>query len=134
MLHVPDKHRITSGPLSSQRGAGNFGAFLLPSPAGGGWWLALICDDGADPDSPTGWEHVSVRACERERDRSRLPTWTEMAYVKDLCWADEDVVVQFHPRKSEYVNQHPHVLHLWRHRVMVFPTPPPILVGQQTEG
>jgi len=52
-----------------------------------------------------------------------------MAYVKDLCWDDEDVVMQLHPRKSEYVNNHPHVLHLWRPRHEMIPTPPSILVG-----
>jgi hypothetical protein len=60
--------------------------------------------------------------------RSRIPTWKEMAYVKDALWDDEDVVVQYHPRKSEYVNVHPHVLHLWHPRHLVLPTPPAILV------
>lgn len=52
-----------------------------------------------------------------------------MAFVKDTFWSDEDVVVQFHPRASEYVNQHPHVLHLWRYTLADIPTPPPHLVG-----
>ena len=52
-----------------------------------------------------------------------------MSYVKRLCWDAEDVVVQFHPRESEYVNCHPHVLHLWRPKHVEIPTPPSILVG-----
>jgi hypothetical protein len=52
-----------------------------------------------------------------------------MAYVKDLCWDAEDVVMQLHPRKSEYVNNHPHVLHLWRPVDVEIPTPPSIFVG-----
>ncbi|TXH71415.1 MAG: hypothetical protein E6Q83_03625 [Thiothrix sp.] len=44
-----------------------------------------------------GWEHVSVSL------GNRCPTWDE-----------EDMVIQFHPAKSEYVNLHPHALHLWR--------------------
>jgi hypothetical protein len=56
-----------------------------------------------------------------------------MTFVKRLCWDGEDVVVQFHPRESEYVNCHPHVLHLWRHTTKAFPTPPAILVGPVSE-
>jgi hypothetical protein len=52
-----------------------------------------------------------------------------MNYVKRICWDGEDVVMQLHPRESEYVNCHPHVLHLWRHRTREIPTPPSILVG-----
>ena len=55
-----------------------------------------------------------------------------MAYVKRICWDAEDVVVQFHPRESEYVNCHPNVLHLWRYKAAEFPTPPAILVGPPT--
>jgi hypothetical protein len=53
-----------------------------------------------------------------------------MCAVKDLFWNDEDVVVQFHPAKSTYVNNHPGCLHLWRCTDgREFPTPPEILVG-----
>jgi hypothetical protein len=34
-----------------------------------------------------------------------------MCYVKRLFWDADDVVMQLHPRESEYVNAHPHVLH-----------------------
>jgi hypothetical protein len=52
-----------------------------------------------------------------------------MCYVKRLCWDAEDVVMQLHPRESEYVNQHPHTLHLWRPIDAVIPEPPSIFVG-----
>ena len=55
-----------------------------------------------------GWEHVSIELCAR-----RLPTWEEMAFIKDLFWDDEEEVVQIHPKKSEYVNI-TEALHLWR--------------------
>jgi hypothetical protein len=55
-----------------------------------------------------GWEHVSVSL------GNRCPTWDEMCFVKGLFWDDEDVAIQFHPAKSEYVNFHPFALHLWR--------------------
>ena len=98
--------------------------------------MVLIASDGSEPDIPDewrGWEHVSVHAfrdAAREFNvKMRTPTWREMAYVKDLCWDGEDVVMQLHPRKSEYVNNHPHVLHLWRPTHATIPTPPSILVG-----
>ena len=51
-----------------------------------------------------------------------------MAFVKDLFWAETETVVQLHPPASRYVNQHPYCLHLWRHREILFPLPPTILV------
>ena len=46
-----------------------------------------------------GWDHVSV--CPYNR---RTPTWDEMCAVKDMFFRDDEVVVQYHPAKSEYVN------------------------------
>lgn len=128
MFHVPEASRVTDGPMGSAPQAGQYGAFMLPSPEPG-WLLAIVADDGTDADVPEsiGWEHVSVNAIRGKK--SRVPTWREMSYVKDLFWDDEDVVVQFHPRRSEYVNQHPNVLHLWRSATQPFPTPHRSLVG-----
>lgn len=55
-----------------------------------------------------GWEHVSVSY------KNHLPTWDEMCRVKDIFWHDDECVVQFHPPKADYVNNHPYCLHLWR--------------------
>ena len=55
-----------------------------------------------------GWEHVSVSFKDRD------PTWAEMCAVKDIFWKDEEECIQIHPKKSEYVNIHPHCLHIWR--------------------
>jgi hypothetical protein len=131
-FHVPESSRVLDGPMGSIPNAGQYGVFVLESPESG-WQLALICDDGTDvtvPDS-LGWEHVSVHAFRRQT--SRTPSWKEMAYVKRICWDDEDVVVQYHPRQSEYVNVHPNVLHLWRLRGVDFPTPPSHLVGPKAK-
>jgi len=82
--------------------------------------LRCIASDGM------GWQHVSV-SIEGER---KPPPWGIMAKVKDLFWEPEDVVVQFHPKKSEYVNNHSGCLHLWRCiDGREFPTPPSIMVG-----
>ena len=121
-FHVPEASRWTNAPngYDSDSSCGNNGVFRLPSPEPG-WTLEMICSDGL------GWEHVSVHA--RRGDKPRTPTWKEMCAVKDACWDDEDVVIQYHPAKSEYVNNHPHVLHLWRPTQQSIPIPDSLLVG-----
>lgn len=65
-----------------------------------------------------GWEHVSVSF------PNRCPTWEEMCKVKDIFWYDSECVAQFHPPKSEYVNNHLYCLHLWRKIGADFELPP----------
>jgi hypothetical protein len=116
---------------SSPQGAG-WGAFALLSPVPG-WVLAIIADDGTNtlpdvPETARGWEHVSVHA-RNAQGKMRVPTWKEMCFVKDHFWGADDTVVQYHPRQSVYVNHHPFVLHLWRHREKDFPVPPTMLIA-----
>lgn len=117
-FHVPNSHRIRTGQMGSSPEFGNNGAFFLPpiKPLSKEK-LGVIASDGA------GWEHVSVSL------QSRCPTWDEMNYVKAVFWDDEDCVVQFHPPLSEYVNEHPYCLHLWRPIGVDIQTPPAWLVG-----
>ena len=126
-LHVPEFARVTDGPMGSDYTFGNNGAFDIESPSPG-WHLALICSDGSDATVSDKWEHVSAHAYNRS-GKMRTPSWDEMCYVKRLCWDAEDVVMQLHPRESEYVNNHPHVLHLWRPLHAAIPEPPSIFVG-----
>jgi hypothetical protein len=79
--------------------------------------LRVLFSDGG------GWDHVSVSTLHR------CPTWAEMCAVKRLFFAPEDVVVQYHPRESEYRNCHPYCLHLWRCQYATFPTPDPFMVA-----
>lgn len=72
-----------------------------------------------------GWEHVSVSPFKK----SHTPTWEEMCNLKDMFFHDDEVVVQYHPAKSEYVNNMPNCLHLWRPIDQTMPTPPSIMVG-----
>jgi len=112
-----EQYRLIVGPQSSPPGS-PFGAFNhVPGPCGE--HLTIIATDGLGTD----WEHVSVST------RRRIPNWTEMSFVKQLFWAPEECVVQFHPPKSEYVNTHSKVLHLWRWRRGELPLPPAHLVG-----
>lgn len=131
-FHVPDTSRDTTHHLLRTTSAdGNNGAFLIDSPEPG-WRLALIASDGTHAPELPAWEHVSVHAFRGggvHTRQLRTPTWKEMTYVKRVCWDGDDVVMQLHPRESEYVNNHPHVLHLWRPLLAVIPTPPSIFVG-----
>lgn len=81
----------------------------------------VIASDGL------GWEHVSVHVVSEGKERT--PTWAEMCRIKDMFWSEEETVVQYHPAKSEYVNNHKHCLHLWKPVGVEFPVPDSILVG-----
>lgn len=119
-FHVPNSNRLRTGELASSEADGNNGAFFMPMTVGRkkrqrGLWI--IASDGH------GWEHVSVSA------PGRCPFWAEMCRVKAVFWDPEDVVIEYHPAASTYVNNHPHTLHLWRPIHSTIPIPPPILVG-----
>lgn len=55
-----------------------------------------------------GWEHVSMN------DKRVTPTWEDMCELKNIFWRDDEVVVQYHPAESDYVNNLKHCLHLWK--------------------
>lgn len=121
-FHVPNQWRDRTHPLyGSDDSEGNNGAFQVPS-RDGRRALFIVASDGA------GWEHVSVHAHDRKRDRDETPTWDDMCRVKALFWDPEDAVMQLHPPRSQYVNCHPHTLHLWRPVAREIPVPPRVLV------
>lgn len=116
MFHAQEKYRVKeAGIWTSDESYGNNGAFIIPGPCGSD--LRCIVSDGA------GWEHVSVST------QKRCPNWKEMCMIKEIFWDDEDVVIQYHPKKSEYINNHPYCLHLWRPIGVELPTPHKNLVG-----
>ncbi|WP_438839295.1 DUF7694 domain-containing protein [Enterococcus spodopteracolus] len=51
-----------------------------------------------------------------------------MCRIKDICFEPDEVVVQFHPKNSEYVNIKNNCLHLWKPQNVEILTPPIILV------
>lgn len=124
-FHVPGQYRIRNHETHGTRSGldGEYGAFAVPYGA-----VALYCiaSDGADQPVPDQWEHVSVHAI--DGDGQRAPTWAEMCHVKGLFWDADDVVVQFHPRQRDYINVHPHTLHLWRAVNWRQPMPPRLFV------
>lgn len=112
-FHLPEKFRVRLRGYPAGD-AGN-GAFICKGRHGQS--LNVIASDGE------GWEHVSVSR------RDRCPTWEEMCQIKALFWDDDDCVIQYHPPKSEYVNNHSYCLHLWRPVGITLPMPDSILVG-----
>ena len=117
MFKVPEKYRDISRAFSDES-YGNNGAFaILLRSKGKSRKFTLIASDGDD------WEHVSVSLPDR------CPTWSEMCFMKDLFWDDTDCVVQYHPPKVDYVNNHPYCLHLWRDMNTEITRPPAVMVG-----
>jgi hypothetical protein len=110
---IVELNRLLHGPYASELGSGINGAYVLRDP----FMLAIIASIGG------GWEHVSVS------HPTRTPTWSEMQWVKEQFWQDDEVVFQLHPAKRNWVNNHPYCLHLWRHKSIICPTPPEIYVG-----
>jgi len=87
--------------------------------------ILILASDGM------GWQHVSVSLAHQP---NHTPSWSIMCQVKDLFWEEEDAVMQIHPPKSQYVNQHPGCLHLWRptDAGVEIPLPYAAMLGTQT--
>ena len=72
-----------------------------------------------------GWDHVSVCPYKKRI----IPSWEDMCMVKDIFFYDSEAAIQIHPPKSEYVNNMPNCLHLWKCNYKEMVLPPAILVG-----
>lgn len=123
MRFSPDleRGRLRNGPYGSDPGD-TFGAFFIDGPCGR---ILKIIASGGDTVEGIDWEHVSVSL------DNRCPNWPEMCFVKSLFWDDEDTVMQLHPPKSRWINNHNFCLHLWRPTKQEIPLPPDITVGVQ---
>lgn len=115
MFHVPEKFRVRQGKWATDERYGNNGAFICKVRRS--QKLNVVASE------EMGWQHVSVS------HQTRCPSWEEMCQVKDLFWDEDDCVIQYHPPKSDYVNNHPFCLHLWRPIGIELPRPPAIFVG-----
>jgi len=71
-----------------------------------------------------GWDHVSV-----SRYKKGCPSWDDMVFIKALFFDEEECVVQYHPAKSEYINNAKNCLHLWRYQDENFPIPSSGMIG-----
>jgi hypothetical protein len=116
--------RIRNTDYASNPGD-DYGAFIITGPCGRD--LMVIASPG-DAHESIPWEHVSVSL------KNRPPNWEEMCYIKSLFWDDEETVMQLHPPKSQWINNHPNCLHLWRPIEIPIPLPPSVTVGSQEIG
>lgn len=110
--------RVRAGFYGSNPGD-DFGAFVIKYR---GETLRIIASPG-DANEEIPWEHVSVSL------KNRCPHWEEMCFVKELFWDSEETVMQLHPPKSSWINNHAFCLHLWRPVKQEIPLPPSIAVG-----
>ena len=113
-----EKARVHTGSMASTAADGMMGAFMIIGPLG---TELVVISSGVDFEY--AWEHVSVSTLRR------TPNWTEMCFVKNLFWDEDETVMQLHPSKDVYVNHHPYCLHLWRPLKATIPMPPSVLVG-----
>lgn len=120
-FHVPNEFRVRKGHFGTDDCYGNNGGFFVPARPGAPP-LKVIASDG------DGWEHVSVSL------PNRCPTWGEMCRIKSLFWDEEDSVMQLHPPRSTWVNNHQYCLHLWRPERGTIPLPPSHMVGYKELG
>lgn len=114
-----NKYRIRGGSMATDDSFGNNGSFKIP--VSGRTILQAIASYGM------GWEHVSVVAY--SDGKARTPTWAEMCVVKNVFWSEDECVIQYHPPKTEYVNNHEHCLHLWKPIGIEIPLPDSLMVG-----
>lgn len=118
-----EKGRIKQGEFKSKEGD-HFGAFyfILSDQTN----VHVIVDDGEQ----TGWEHVSATMWKNRKGKSRpiIPTYDQMQFIKQIFWEDDEAVIQIHPPKDQYVNNHQTCYHLWRNKNQKLELPPKILV------
>jgi hypothetical protein len=106
---VVEQSRLTTGMYGTDKNESN-GMFVFVT------GMKVIISDGL------GWDHASVSF------DNRCPIWDEMNWIKDLFFIPESCVVQFHPPKSRYINNHDFVLHLWHKQGHRFELPPEVCV------
>lgn len=125
LFKVPEQFRATRGPLASDSSIGNNGFFFIPHPKVKDYYIVVVASNSG------GWDHlsVSINSEHAKNKTKRCPTWEEMCFVKGLFWDEKATVIQYHPAKDDYINNHPACLHLWRPQNDDIPTPPPEMVG-----
>jgi len=117
VLHQVEMARVRGGRMGSDETFGPNGMFMFRRERGHKTELKVISSDGG------GWEHVSVST------ETRCPTWEEMDFIKGMFWDDDECVMQLHPPRSEWVNNHQYCLHLWKPIGDDIPRPPSEYVG-----
>lgn len=71
-----------------------------------------------------GWDHVSIDPI----NQGHAPTWDVMCVLKDICFNDDETVIEYHPAKENYVNIAENCLHLWKPQNTAIAVPPKLFV------
>lgn len=127
MKQLPHHYRLKSHYVNEvvamHKDEQNAGFFEIPHFRVAGYVIRVQFSSGM------GWEHASVTVAPKGKNATRCPTWEEMCFVKGTFWDENEVVVQYHPAKADYVSFHNFCLHLWRPTGVSLPTPDSLLVG-----
>jgi hypothetical protein len=123
MKKAPNQYRVRRGFNASDNSYENNGFFVIPHYKVTGYELRCQISD------VLGWEHVSVTVAPEGKHSTRCPTWTEMCFVKNMFWNEDECVIEYHPPKNEYVSCHEFCLHLWKPIGMELPLPNSLFVG-----
>ena len=103
-LHELDKYRVKHWmPQTDHSGA--FKVYV-----GGRSFCVLASVDDIGEEGK--WEHISVTPGNLRRQT--CPTWEEMAAIKDMFFFPEEECIEYHPKRSRYVNMQSFCLHIWR--------------------
>lgn len=149
----PEQYRLKTGAAGTDHSYGNNGVFYIPHFKILNYLFRVIASDEG------GWQHCSVslvktvnkvtkaykniygstgnaggvQQCRKTeeifQDVDRCPNWEEMCFVKSMFWDDDTAVMQLHPPKEDWVNNHAYCLHLWKPDAQEIPLPPPVMVG-----
>ena len=104
MINLKNRY-LVSKPVANE--VGITADYMIPVKEGKVRTFHVVASIHKRPGLPD-LEHVSVAG------PKETPRWETMCVIKDLFWDDEDEVIQYHPKKSQYVNMHPRTLHMWR--------------------
>lgn len=135
-MKVPEQYREKEHPvLGSDSSYGCNGFFVIPHYKILNYYFQCQVSDGM------GWNHVSISLIKEitkvgKRHKNiftmveRCPTWEEMCWIKSQFWDDDESVMQLHPPKKDWINNHPYCLHLWKPDKLEIPLPLSIMVGK----
>lgn len=101
-LHELDQYRVKDRRFPALGYGGAFKVFV------NGRSFFVIASTEAHEDGV--WEHISISP----KNQKRCPTWEEMCAIKDMFFEPEEECIEFHPKKSSYVNINSYCLHIWR--------------------
>ena len=121
-----DEIKQTSGMVIKKEGKDGFGGTVFPIEYKNGK-VKIVKDIDKALHFMFSWgcgfEHLSVST------PIKCPTWEQMCKMKDIFWRDDEVCMQLHPKKEDYVNCMQYCLHIWRPIDKEIPMPPSIMVG-----